>query len=354
MSLSRIWAVLRKDLALGPRSPFFLYTLVLPIVLTVLFQFAFGSLFEPRPRLGIVDSDGSAIVTMLRQAEGIELTLIADAVELKEQVEANDLDAGLVLPAGFDEAVRGGERPVLEFYIGGESYASNRAILTVTALDAIRALEGDAAPVTVELVSLGEEGLPITLRLVPIIIFYALVLSGVFVPGSSLVEEKERGTLSALLVSPVKVSEILVAKWSLGVLLTFTMAMLTLVLNSAIGGNPFDVVIVILVAAILTSMLGLLVGVVSKDSTMMFGLIKGVGVFLFAPVLWYLFPDWPQWIAKLFPLYWIIEPIWQVSILGGSIVDVAAELAIALGMAMALLPLIIMLARRMQAQMAAR
>jgi len=269
-------------------------------------------------------------------------------------VEANDLDAGLVLPAGFDEAVRGGERPVLEFYIGGESYASNRAILTVTALDAIRALEGDAAPVTVELVSLGEEGLPITLRLVPIIIFYALVLSGVFVPGSSLVEEKERGTLSALLVSPVKVSEILVAKWSLGVLLTFTMAMLTLVLNSAIGGNPFDVVIVILVAAILTSMLGLLVGVVSKDSTMMFGLIKGVGVFLFAPVLWYLFPDWPQWIAKLFPLYWIIEPIWQVSILGGSIVDVAAELAIALGMAMALLPLIIMLARRMQAQMAAR
>ena len=354
MSLSRIWRVLRKDLRMGPRSPFFLYALVLPVVLTVLFQFAFGSLFEPKPRLGIVDAGSSEITAAMEAAEGIELTLLDDAAELKRQVEANDLDAGLVLPAGFDSAVRDGSRPPLEFYIGGESYASNRIILMVTALDTIREIEGSAAPVDVEVVNFGEEGLPLTLRLVPIIVFYALVLAGVAVPGSSLVEEKEKGTLMAILVTPVKVSEALAAKWLLGLILTFVMAMVTLALNGALGTRPFDVMLVVFVASLLTAMLGLLVGVISKDSTMMFGIIKGAGVILFAPVLWYLFPSWPQWIAKLFPLYWIIEPIWQVSVMGESLTAVWLELAIALGIVAAMLPLIVLLARRMQAQMAAR
>ncbi len=354
MSLARIWKVLRKDFAMGPRSPFFLYALVLPVVLTVLFQFAFGSLFEPKPRLGIVDAGSSEITAAMESAEGIELTLFDSAEELRRQVEANDLDAGLVLPAGFDEAVRDGSRPPLEFYIGGESYASNRIILTVTALDTIREVEGGSAPVTVEVVSFGEEGLPLTLRLVPVIVFYALVLAGVAVPGSSLVEEKEKGTLMAILVSPVKVSEVLAAKWLLGLVLTFLMAVMTLLLNGAIGPRPFDSVVVVFVASLLTAMLGLLVGVISKDSTMMFGLIKGAGVILFAPVLWYLFPNWPQWIAKLFPLYWIIEPIWQVSVMGEPLSAVWLELGIALAIVAAMLPLIVLLARRMQARMAAR
>ena len=354
MSLARIWRVLRKDLRMGPRSPFFLYALVLPVVLTVVFQGAFGSLFEPRPRLGIVDAGNSEITAAMDAVEGIELTLLDDAEELKRQVEANDLDAGLVLPAGFDAAVRDGSRPPLDFYIGGESYASNRIILMVTALDTIREVEGSTAPVAVEIVNFGEEGLPLTLRLVPIIVFYALVLAGVAVPGSSMVEEKEKGTLMAILVTPVRVSEVLTAKWLLGLILTFVMAMVTLALNGAIGSRPLDVALVVLVASLLTAMLGLLVGVVSKDSAMMFGLIKGAGVILFAPVLWYLFPNWPQWIAKLFPLYWIIEPIWQVSVMGEPVTAVWMELAIALGIVGAMLPLIVILARRMQAQMATR
>ena len=67
--------------------------------------------------------------------EGIQLTVLDDVEDLKRQVESNDLDAGLVLPAGFDDEVRSGARPPLEFYIGGESLASNRVILAVTTLD---------------------------------------------------------------------------------------------------------------------------------------------------------------------------------------------------------------------------
>ena len=135
MSLSRIFVILKKDFALGPRSPIFLYTLILPAVLTLVFQVAFGSLFAPQPRLGVVDRGSSEVVQRIEAIDGINLTTFEDEAELRRRVESNNLDAGMVLPAGFDADVRAGEQPPLDFFIGGESYASNRIILSVTAID---------------------------------------------------------------------------------------------------------------------------------------------------------------------------------------------------------------------------
>ncbi len=354
MSLKLTWKVLRKDLALGPRSPIFLWALLLPFVLTLVLQVAFGSLFNPEPRLGIVDDGNSEITAAVEQMQGIRLTILDDAATLKAQVEANDLDAGLILPSGFDQAIRSGAQPDMQFYISGESYASNRIILTVTALDLVREIEGSEAPVVVDVVSFGNEGLPISVRLVPVIVFYALVIAGLFVPGSNLVEEKEQGTLMAMLVTPVRTADVLAAKWALGALFASVMATVTLALNRALGVNWAETLVVVFVAAALSAMLGLLVGVFAKDSTVMFGIVKGAGIFLFAPTLFYIFPEWPQWIAKLFPLYWIIEPIWQVSVMGQPISSVWAELAVAVGITVSLIPLIAWLARKMQTQMAAQ
>lgn len=354
MSLSRFAKILRKDLALGPRSPIFLWMIVLPVALTVILQVAFGALFNPEPRLGIVDEGDSEITAQVEQMEGIELTLLDDPEELKNLVEANDLDAGLILQPDFDQALRAGDRPELQFYISGKSYASNRIVLTVTTLDIVREIEGSEAPVTVEVVSYGSAGLPISVRLVPVIVFYALTMAGIFVPGSSLVEEKEQGTLMALLVTPVRIGEVLAAKWALGLVLASTMAAATLMLNQALGANWPQVLVVVVVAGALSSMIGLLIGTFAKDSTIMFGIVKGMGIFLFAPAAFYIFPEWPQWIAKLFPLYWVLEPIWTVAIMGGSLSDVWVEILVAVGITIGLIPLVGMVAHRVQAQMAAR
>ncbi len=354
MSLSRVWKILRKDFALGPRSPFFLYAIVLPVVLTLLFQLVFGSLFESDPRLGIVDEGGSAVTAAIERIDGIDLTLLGDADELTRRVEANDLDAGLILEADFDERLRAGDKPDLRFFLSGESLAADRIILSVTAIDAVREVEGSEAPVIVDIVDLGEAGLPVSVRLVPLIVFYALVMAGLFVPGSSLVEEKEHGTMMAMLVTPVRAGEVLVAKWALGVIFATVMSVATLALNGAIGARPLEVVAVVAVAGVLTSTIGLLVGVVAKDATMFFGIVKGTGFILFMPAAFYLFPSWPQWIAKFFPLYWVIEPIWQVAIMGERIGSVAGELAVALGITAALAALATTLARRMRTRMAAQ
>ena len=110
--------------------------------------------------------------------------------------------------------------------------------------------------------------------------------------------------------------------------------------------------VVVFVAASLSTVIGLLVGVAAKDSAMMFATVKGMGIFLFAPAMFYIFPDWPQWIAMLFPLYWIIEPVWQVSVMGEPLASVAPELGIALGITAALGVAAVVVARRMPQQLA--
>ena len=164
MSLKRIWSILRKDLKLGPRHPFFLLAVIMPVVLTFIFQVAFGSLFEPRPRLGIVDQAQSEITSSVRQMEGIELTLLDDVETLKKQVEENDLDAGVVLPAGFDEAVRAGKKAEAGV-LHRRRAASNRIIHSNRHRPAARHRGG--APVEVKTVQNGEGGLPVAVRLVP-------------------------------------------------------------------------------------------------------------------------------------------------------------------------------------------
>jgi len=38
-----------------------------------------------------------------------------------------------------------------------------------------------------------------------------------------------------------------------------------------------------------------------KDINTLFAIIKGLGIFLYAPAIVSLFPELPQWIAKVFP-----------------------------------------------------
>jgi ABC-2 type transport system permease protein len=352
VDVTRVLDVLRKDLQLGPRSPIFLWVLLLPFLITLVLQVAFGDLFEADPRLGIVDQGASSVTAALEDMEGIALSRLDDVDQLKQQVEANDLDAGLVLVAGFDEKVRAGERPPLEFYVGGETLASNRIILSVTAIDLVRAVEGGEPPVEVQVVALGDEGLPISVRLVPFVVMYALLVAGVFLPSFSLADEREKGTLEALVVTPVRLSEVVTAKGILGFLLAVTMAIVTLWMNSALTAEPLALIVVVLVAGLLLVEVGLIYGTASKNVTGVFTLIKGTGFLLLSPTIFYIFPSWPQWIAKLIPTYWVINPVYEVTINRAGLGDVWVELLIGGAVIVALGGLIAVLVRRLRTQLA--
>lgn len=354
MSLVRAWKLLRKDLKLGPRSPIFLYAVVFPVVITLLVNLVFGSLFEPTPRLGVVDEGSSEISQAVTELEGIEVTLIDSESRLKEMVEANDLDAGLVLQQGFDDAVRAGENPELQLFIGGQSLASNRVVLAVTAADLVRGVAGSPAPIEVVVTTIGGgEAVPILSRLLPLLVLFAMVIAGLFVPAASLVEEKEKGTLSAVLVTPAEVSEVMAAKGGLGFVLAIGAGLVTLALNNALGANALALVLVLVLAALMSVEFGLMLGSWAKDANTLFTVIKGAGILLYAPVIFFIWPGLPQWIAQIFPTYYYLLPLFEIAVKGATLADVGAEVAIGFAITALLLAPVFALGRRMETTLAA-
>ncbi len=343
--MTNIGRVLRKDLRLGPRSPFILWAFVLPVVMTLLIRGVFGGLFDANPRLAIVDPGGSRVTADALALDGIDVSVLSDADELRSRVEAHDYDAGLVLPAGFDEAVRSGARPEMALYISGESLASDRVVLAVTTLDLVRGVSGEPPPVQVEVVSFGEESLELSLRLLPLIMIYAVALAGAMVPALSLVEEKEENTIDALLVSPASIQEVMAAKVLLGVILAFSTGIMTLAINNAFSGEYTAIMATLLVAAVMMAEVGVILGAWAKDTNTMFAAFKAGGILLFYPVVFFIWPDLPSWIARIGPTYYFLQPIFDLSVGGAGFSDVAVEIAIGAAICLALLPAVLFMGR---------
>lgn len=353
MRLSRALSVFGKDLKLGPRSPIFLYALVFPVVATVLIQLVFGSLFEADPRLGIVDEGASEITRAAEDLPDVTVRFLDSPEALREDVENNDLDAGLVLPRRFDEALLAGERPSLEFYVSGESLAKNRTILGVLTTGLLRDVVGAPGGVTVEAKALGEgESLPLSDRLVPLLVMFAMLIAGLFVPAASLVEEKEKGTLTALLVTPAEVDEVLLAKGAMGLTLALAAGLITLALNQAFGASPIALVLILAIAALMALEIGLIVGSAARDTNTLFTVIKTGNVFLLAPVIFFIWPDLPTWIARIFPTYYFLNPLYEVAVKGTPPAEVWGELAVAAAICVLLVPVVLWSGRRMAARLA--
>lgn len=350
---SRTATVLLKDLRLGPRSPLVWFAVLLPVLLTLLIRGVFGALFLPDPRLGVVDHGDSVLVAQAQAVEGLDVTLFDDEAELRRWVEADDLDAGLVLAEGFDVAVRAGQRPRLELFVGGESVASHRILVAVTTLDLVRGLTTTAPPLEVDLVPIGDRPLPLELQLLPLVVIMAVAIAGATVPAASLVEEKERRTLDALLVSPLRMSEVLLAKGLLGWGLAVVSAVVTLSVNGVLARAPVVMLLAVAIGAVMMAEVGLLLGAWAPDTNTMFAAWKGGAVLLLFPVIFFVWPGIPTWPARLGPTYYFLQPIFAASVEGATLADVWPQLLVGAGICAALVPVVRATGDRLQRRVVA-
>lgn len=328
-SIGRIGTLLNKELFHGPRNFLFILAIVVPVVLTLVVQLLFGSLFSGRPTLGIVDEGESQLVGAAQAENAIRVNQYNAAEELRQAVAAGAVDMGLVLPARFDNRLEDGETVVVNAYLWGQSLLRNRLILGTTLALLIRETAGQEAPVEIVTTAVGDvQNVPWEERLLPFLVLMAIILGGSMVPATSLVEEKARGTLKALTVTPLSLGELFVAKGLLGFLLSLLMGVATLMLNNAFGSRPGLLILSLALGAVMAAAFGILLGAFIRDINTLFATIKGLGILLYAPALVYLFPEIPAWIGRLFPTYYMIQPVIEIAQEGAGWAEVAPELAI--------------------------
>jgi len=347
MNLKRVGILLGKELWQGPKNFIFILALVMPIIISLVISLIFGTLFSAKPRLGVVDEGGSQLVAMAEQLPSVITEEYGSVAEIKQAVEDGAVDVGMVLPVDFDSSVMQGEETELTTYIWGESLAKNRIILGVTIANLVRELTGLETPVDIETIILGDEvSIPWNDRLLPLIVLMAVFLGGLLLPAASVIGEKEQKTLQALVITPASVGDVFIAKGLMGIILSLLMGVVILVLNQAFGTEPALLVLVLALGAVMAAEIGLLCGALMKDITTLFAVWKLGGILLFGPAIIYMFPQIPQWIGRLFPTYYLLQPIIEISQGGGGWPDIATYVLILVGLDLLLIGAVVLVLKK--------
>ena len=353
MDVQRIWVLMGKEIRLGLTSFMSIYVLVAPVVLSLLVALIFGDLFAQTPRLGIFDAGGNeTLVQALASHPSIKTRSYASQAALEAAVGRGSVEVGMSLEAGFTDALRAGDAVArINTYRWGEAGARSLTLiesaLARVMVDAT-GLVFDELPVSVEVVQLGKASTATwSQRLLPLLLIMAIVLSGLFIPSSSLVDEKQKGTLVALTTTPASLLDVYLAKTAVGFLLSGLMALIILALNNAFAGNPGLLLLVIALGGLMSSILGVILGSWSRDMETFMGIIKVLGLVLYAPGILEIFPQVPQWIGRVFPTYYIMNPLLEISRNAARFADIVLDLAILLGF---IVILAFVLAREIQRQ----
>ena len=316
MSLKRVLTLIRTEVFHGSKDVVLVMAVVMPVLLALFVNLAFGEIFTDRARLGIYDEDNSPLTAKLESASSMSTTIYQSKADLRAATATGAVDMGIILPADFDEELAAGTVK-LRAYVWGESLAKNRAVIPLALNEALRELTGAEVPVEIESVPLGDESsLPWSDRLLPLVVLMAVFFGGMMLPASSLIHEKQRRTLEALNVTTTTIGDVFIAKGVIGAVLATIMGVLTLAINTSFGSFPLVLIIVLALGAALAAEIGLLAGAFIRDMNTLFAFWKFGGILLFGPALVYMFPQIPSWVGYIFPTFYVIKPVTDLTVFG--------------------------------------
>jgi len=296
MSLSRIFLMTKKDIVLTTREKFFLAMIIFPIISTFIVNAALGSTGASNPSLALYAGDN--LKSALMERSTLDIEYFDDPSALYDAVSKGEYDGGLIV----------GEYTKL--YMSGNSLLNERVAIQSTVSSALSEISGKSKALIVESVILGEEEYSLKVRIIPFLLIFSVVIAG-FIISSSLVEEREKKTINALLVSPASPLEVIISKSIYGLFLGIVLSAIVLIMNNALS-EPL-ILFFLFLGTVFTVGIGLLGGAVMDNITDLIARMKIFNIFLQFPALVILFPQIPQWIGKFFPTYYFIDPVLRLS-----------------------------------------
>lgn len=232
----RMRALVLKELNQIRRDRRILMSLILPPILQLML---FGSVLSPdvrNLRLGIVDDSKSPesrdLIAALGASQSFHLSGVYPSVEpLGDDLGRSTLDAGVVIPYDFARDLQRGRSTTVQVllnamnantaaisggYVQGvvQSYNRDRRAAGIQAV--IRQVPGSQpsrrGQAVIHPAFLYNPGLVTSWFIVTGLFGTLLVMNGTITASTTMVKEREAGTLEQLLMTPANISEIIIAK----------------------------------------------------------------------------------------------------------------------------------------------
>jgi len=309
-----------------------LLTLLVPIILVSLFAIAFGGLGKmdrSTPTLLLIsDQDNTMlsreIVHNLDSGKSLELEP-SELGKAKDAVKAGKRLAVLVFYAGFSDSIEQGKKVPMELFYD-ESREIEIGLLQQALMSNLMGVLSGEDPFTggmeLEMTKLAADE-QINWALIQSVsgVAVMMLLFSVTAMGSTILEEKEKGTLKKLLYSPIRPSQILFGKMLYTLFissfqLTILMVYSWLVFDLDIFNNVPGLIVIILSTAFACTGFGILLASVSKSRKQVEGLSIIIILIMSAiggsmiPI--FLMPAFMQKMAIVSVNYWSIQGFYDI------------------------------------------
>jgi ABC-2 type transport system permease protein len=333
----RLATLVRKETYQIARDPSsVLIALVLPVILLFLFGYAV-SLDTGRTRIGLVVEESTPLTQDLaasfRASPYFAVTYGRDRREFEEDLVLGRVRGIVVIPQTFAADFTAGRNPSLQVIVDGSepnnaNFVQSYTQGTVVTWAALRKSEsvGHAPPITVEQRFWFNPELTSRFFLVPGSIAIVMTLVGTLLTSLVIAREWERGTMEAMMATPVTATELLVGKIIPYFLLGLASMTVCVLLAVFVFGVPFRGSILALYALCATFLLpalgqGLLISAVTRNQFLA-SQVALMSAFLPAFLLsGFLFeidsmPAVIQWITMIVPSRYLIPSLQTVFLAG--------------------------------------
>jgi len=366
------WTSLRR--LMRERSNIF-FVFILPMLLILVLGAAFGGDF--RPRLGVVAGGSGAlgqdVVEQLRLSEGLVVRDYDEKESLVLAVERGQLEAGLVLPAGYDETLRRGDQVALEFVARPDPDAQalrNTVDSVVTSQGALLraaafagAQRGTSFPEALALAAQIEAGSPRT-EVRQEAVGEPFVLSGlgqfdmgayselllfVFLTSmagsAALVQSRQLGVSRRMLSTPTPVRTILageaLGRFAVAMLQGLFIAFGAAVVFGVDWGDPLGATAIVVVFSLGAAATGMLLGAVFQNDQQAGGVgvvaglaLAALGGCMLPLAVMRIFSPTLYKVAHVTPHAWGIGAFEELILRDGTILDILPQLGVLLGFAL--------------------
>ena len=360
--------------ALRERSNFF-FVFILPLIIIIALGATFGG--ADVSRLGVVRADagplGDELVAIIESGDiDVDVRSRETLAQLESGVEDGDLEFGLLIPPGYDEALRAGESVELTLVArpegifaalsqgietaAAEQSARIRAALVAsdfaeidfdaaleTATGAQAALEG----ISVEEVTLGESifpsiGNPFALGAQSMTVLFMFLTA--MTAATQLVLTRQLGVSRRMLSTPTPVRAILLGELG-GRFAVAMMQGLFIVVASALlfavdWGGLLGAGAVVIVFALVGTGAAMVVGVFARNADQASSIGVAAGMILAAlggaMVPAELFEEPLATISQVTPHYWALDAFRELVFYGAGLEDILGQLAVLMGFAIVL------------------
>ena len=243
---------------------------------------------------------------------------------------------GIDFPEGFTSAVASGSPTTVTVYSGSGVPPETRTAMTGLVREMAYLVAGDGLPVTLpnqEEAVLGRDraGDQVSIRekMRPMLAFFVLMIE-TFALASLIASEVSARTVTAILVTPARLSDLLLAKTIYGMLLAFSQALLLLLAVGAFTLSNWPLLLVtLLLGGLMFTGVAMITGAAGKDflGTIFYGMLFLLP--LAVPALAVLFPGSASLWIKVLPTYGLIQILTGATAYGDTWVNVTGYLALA-------------------------